>query len=121
MGFAKTSVEDSLKYQEWIKKTFSEIPNNKLIYRERFVTIVELNSVEITQDGFKANITSKHLIKRSNPNFNRIRRETWNFGSIWGGILGKETNCFSGHYAGWTIWTKPDLTRLGVVCSGAWV
>ena len=76
-----------------------------IVYFEKFLAVVYMDDLGISDGGFHATATPLIEIPRPRP-YRRMLRKVWNFGCSWG-FLSLHEESLSALYVGWTIWTNP--------------
>lgn len=89
---------------------FSNLHENKVVYRERFVCLVRLENIEITPEGFSSTAVPLIHIEFTGDWRPEPPPEPWEFGAVWKAMC-VWNNGFSAPYASWTIWPDPELVR----------
>lgn len=85
---------------------FENLYENKALYQERFTSLIFLENMVITPEGFKAK-AKRHLVVES-AGFDVP--ETWSFSSLWG-YMYIHKNSISVPYASWSICLDPGLVQ----------
>lgn len=98
-----------LKYQIF-SPLFLNLFENKVVYRERFVAIIQLEEIKITPERFDATAIPLINIETGGPLSKRFPNKTWKFGSVWDGISFTNDH-LACTYGGWTIWTDPETVK----------
>ena len=79
---------------------FKNLYENKVIYRERFIGIVQLEDIELSEDLFRATAIGKIMIYK--PSFiDYPLRKSWKFECDWACLSLAENRLSS--YCSWTI------------------
>jgi len=93
------------------KKLFSPFLRNlegqRAVYHERFVAIVSLSEVKLSEEGFSAVATIELTIEQAGR-FLVPPRRPWKFGGAWENLL-LSGSYFHVPYAGWSLWPEPHV------------
>lgn len=98
---------------------------NKVVYREKFVGLVRLENVVVTEEVFEAtavpilDITPKELVPLVQARGRTMPTTPWTFRSAWDTMNLKDQHSLGCPYGGWTIWLEPDLVRAVEVLANA--
>jgi hypothetical protein len=99
--------DKELRYK-LVSPLFKNLYDNKVIYRERFIGIVQLEDIELTEDLFRATANGKLMIYK--PSFiDYPIRKSWKFGCDWSALRLAENRLSS--YSSWTIWPDPEFVQ----------
>ena len=85
---------------------------DKVIYRERFICVVSLKDIELSPKGFGATCTPvlPIEIKWSGDFQPQTPSGEWRFRGSWD-LIGIRNNCIGSVWSGWTIWPEKDLVE----------
>ncbi len=85
---------------------------NKVIYRQRFICIVSLRNIELSPEGFGATCTPvlPIEIKRTGDFQPKTPSGEWSFRGSWD-LIGIRKNSIGSVWGGWTIWPENDLVE----------
>ena len=88
----------------------SDLYENKIVYSERFVCVVALSEIELTEQGFRAKCTPEIPIPREGYPGPSSPTDPWQFGGGWGWMR-LINNSINVPYAGWSIWPEKERVR----------
>lgn len=97
---------------EMFSPLFQNLYEQKVIYSEKILGIVQLKDVIITPEKFKATAIPIQCIRREHE-FDELfaELEVWDFYSSWDWMLFSNDGSISVPYASWTVWTEPALVK----------
>lgn len=78
----------------------------KIIYFEKFMAIVYMDGLQITDHGILAQATPLVEIPRPKP-YRKMPSKVWDFGCTWE-WLDLSKDLLHARWVGWTIWTDPS-------------
>jgi len=95
------------------RKLFSpfltDLYENKIIYFERFLSIVTLADIENTPEKFTATAIPYLNIEKPEGGRSGFMKEPWNFGAAWPYM--RLSGDHFGTYSMWLIWTDKELVK----------
>jgi len=103
-----TEGDKNLRY-ELLSPLFKNLYENKVVYHERFTSIVLLENIKLTPDLFEATAINYLLIEAGRIKRYRPLPEKWSVGANWK-FLRLSGNCLS-PYSSWLMWTDPELVE----------
>ena len=83
---------------------FMNLYHNKVVYHERFTSIIKLENIILTPEMFQATAIHHLLIDRGSRRHSPVP-ERWTVGANWG-FMRLLQNCLS-VYSGWLMWVDP--------------
>ena len=107
----KFSDDRELRYLAY-SPFFRDLYRNILIYRERFLALIEVPDLEVSLRGIRGTAHPiVRLQRRDIPlSYQRVPLEPWQFSSDWEWMIPGE-NSFHCPYAGFTLWSEYDLVK----------
>lgn len=106
---------NTIKFQAFTP-LFSNLFENKIVYYKRFMCIACIENIEITPERFSATAISQLKIERRNQRLKFFPVKPWGFSSVWSHML-LINNSITVPYAGWSIWTDPNLVKAVEQCT----
>ena len=89
---------------------FENLFENKVIYYEQFLVIVQLEDIEITPERFEAKAIPLLSVKKNDESPYCFPTQAWTFGGTWAYMV-LCGNAISMPYVGWTIWPEADRVQ----------
>lgn len=103
-------LDDPALRRELFTPFLTNLHEGKVIYRERFICIVNMHEVETSTERFNALAEPILPVGMTGPFQALIPTRRWNFGASWAGVcLGPSS--FYAPYGGWTIWPEPEIVK----------
>jgi len=91
---------------------FQNLYEQKVIYSEKILGIVQLKDLIITPEKFRATAIPIQCIRRDHELDDLFSElEEWDFYSSWDWMLLGNDGSIGVPYASWTIWTDPSLVE----------
>ena len=88
---------------------FTNLYENKVVYHDRFTSIIRLEDLEISPIQFQATAIRHLLIDNGAFRRKRLPPEKWEISANWAYLrLAGSSLCV---YSGWVIWTDPELVK----------
>jgi len=87
---------------------FNNLYQNKVVYHERFTSIIRLENIILAPDRFEA-VAIRHLLIDKGSAGKRALPEKWTAGANWA-FLRLSGNCLIS-YSGWLMWVDPVLVE----------
>ena len=103
------SDEDKHSKFKLLSPLFTNLYQNKVVYHERFTSIITLENMELTPNFFKATAKQYYIIELGSIRRKRPLPERWEVGANWN-YLSYSNNCLSA-YSSWLMWTDPELVK----------
>ena len=101
--------DNDLRYRLF-SPLFTNLFEDKVVYRERFVCVARLESIMVTSEGFSATAVPLTHIEFTGDWRPKPPANPWTFGGVWSALCLSE-NCISAPYAGWTVWPEAEFVR----------
>lgn len=96
--------------REAFTPVLTDLYENKIVYYEKFICVVALSEIELTEDGFRAKCTPEIPIMREGYPGPSSPTEQWKFGGKWDWMR-LINNSINVPYAGWSIWPEKERVR----------
>jgi hypothetical protein len=87
---------------------FGNLHENKVIYRERFICLAQIDDLEMDEKGVRGTVVQ--LVYLFTYPHLRTPPRPWRFGGSWK-YMWQSGNSLGQPYAGWTIWPEPSLIK----------
>lgn len=103
--------EQKLRFEAF-SPLFNNLYDNKVIYHERITSLLRLENIIITDEGFNAIAKRIKLLVEPTNNVQRIiaSKSSWTVGASWGWLCLDESGYLK-TYSGWKIWADPELVK----------
>ncbi len=86
--------------------------HNRMLYREKFVALIEVHNFTVTPSGLNGDAQLIHLLYVPEGLQGWAEQPTWSFGATWDMIIPVSDTPVLGLaalYCGWTIWPEAGL------------
>jgi len=101
--------DNDLRYRLF-SPLFTNLFEDKVIYRERFICVVRLENIMITSEELSADAVPLTHIEFTGEWRPEPPAEPWTFGGVWSAVC-LSANHISAPYGGWTVWPEAELVR----------
>ena len=93
-----------------LRPYFENLHENKLIYYERFMALVEVEELNLSNQNFEAYV--RLLVPIETLYEMVIPQERWSFCNVWENCcLGDSGHSLTNPYAGFELWPEAELVR----------